>query len=393
MSLSEFTNSLSLQKILKTKINNSAQQRITFAEYMDLVLYHQDYGYYSSGIEQIGSQGDFFTSSSLGKDFGELLAIQLAEIWHKLGCPNPFYLVEMGAGKGELAQDILNSWLDNQPLIEALKYVIIEQSPALIAKQQELLQSFSGYDLSWKDWSDLDPDSIEGCFFSNELVDAFPVHLVTKKENLLQEIYLNIDSDKLTETIDSISTDKLLTYFNNLGIDLLNKDYPEGYRTEVNLNALNWLKTISHKLKRGYVLTIDYGYTADKYYRPARNQGTLQCYYQHRRHNNPYVNLGYQDITAHVNFTALQNQGNLLDLETIGFTQQGLFLMALGLGDRLNELSGGKYNVLEIFKRRDALHQLIDPAGLGGFGVLVQGKNITEAEKSLQGLTIPDAAE
>jgi SAM-dependent MidA family methyltransferase len=393
MSLSEFTNSLSLQKILQAKINNSPQQRITFAEYMDLVLYNQEYGYYSSGIEQIGSQGDFFTSSSLGKDFGELFAIQLAEIWHKLGCPNPFYLVEMGAGKGELAQDILNSWLDNQPLLKALKYIIIEQSSALIAKQQKLLQSFSSCDLSWKNWSDLDPNSIEGCFFSNELVDAFPVHLVTKKENLLQEIYLNIDRGKLTETVDSISTDQLLTYLNHSGIDLLNKNYPEGYRTEVNLNTLNWLKSISHKLKRGYVLTIDYGYTAKKYYRPARNQGTLQCYYQHRRHNNPYVNLGYQDITAHVNFTALQNQGNLLNLETIGFTQQGLFLMALGLGDRLNELSSGKYNVLEIFKRRDALHQLIDPAGLGGFGVLVQGKNITEAEKSLQGLTIPDAAE
>ena len=390
MSLSEFTNSLSLQKILQAKIDDSPQKRITFAQYMDLILYDQQYGYYSSGIGSIGSQGDFFTSSSLGKDFGELLAIQFAQMWHRLGCPNPFYLVEMGAGNGELAQDLLNFWQDNHSLISALKYVIIEQSPALIEQQQQLLQSFNNCALSWKTWSDIAPEGIEGCFFSNELVDAFPVHLVTKKDANLQEVYVTLDEGNLTETIGSISTEKLGTHFAEIGIDLQHENYPEGYRTEVNLHTSSWLETISRKLKRGYVLTIDYGYTADKYYRPARNQGTLQCYYQHRRHSNPYVNLGYQDLTAHVDFTTLENQGNLHNLKSIGFTQQGLFLMALGLGDRLNELSSGKYNVQEIFKRRDALHQLIDPAGLGGFGVLIQGKNLSESEKSLQGLKIPE---
>ena len=389
MSWSKFPNSLSLQKILNTKVDDSLKKRVTFAQYMDLVLYHQEYGYYSSGIASIGSQGDFFTSSSLGKDFGELLAVQFSEMWHQLGCPNPFYLVEMGAGNGELAQDMFNFWQDNQPLKQALKYIIIEQSPALTKQQQKLLLSFDSYDLSWKSWSDLTPNSIEGCFFSNELVDAFPVHLVTKKDQRLQEVYVNIDQGKLTETIASISTNKLATYFDEIGIDLLHKNYPEGYRTEVNLHTSDWLETIDSKLKRGYILTIDYGYAADKYYRPARNQGTLQCYYQHRRHNNPYVNLGYQDLTAHVNFTALENQGNRFELKTIGFTQQALFLMSLGLGDRLNELSSGKYNAVEIFKRRDALHQLIAPAGLGGFGVLIQGKNLPKSEKSLRGLTVP----
>jgi SAM-dependent MidA family methyltransferase len=152
---------------------------------------------------------------------------------------------------------------------------------------------------------------------------------------------------------------------------------------------LDWLETVVTKLKRGYVLTIDYGYNAEKYYLPSRDRGTLQCYYQHRRHNNPYANLGYQDITAHVNFTALELYGELYNLHKIGFTQQGLFLMALGLGDRLNELSSGQFSISEIFKRRDALHQLIDPTGLGGYGVLIQGKNLTESE-SLQGFTVPD---
>lgn len=392
MNLSEFSNSQQLQRILMTEIERSPDQRITFAQYMALVLYEQNYGYYNSGIVSIGSQGDFFTSSSLGRDFGELLAIQFCEMWHKLGCPNPFCLVEMGAGNGELAQDILNFFNKNheEALIRALKYIVIEQSNTLIKEQQERLQSLTNFDLTWKTWSDIANDSIEGCFFSNELVDAFPVHLVTKSNNQLQEIYLSLQQHKLTEIVEDISTEKLVEYFALINIDLLQPEYPEGYRSEVNLQALDWLDAIASKLKRGYVVTIDYGYTGSKYYRPSRSHGTLQCYYQHRRHNNPYVNLGYQDITTHVDFTALERQGELCDLTTIGFTPQALFLMALGLGDRLNELSTGKYDITQIFKRRDALHQLIDPTGLGGFGVLIQGKNLNHNQQSLQGLTVPD---
>jgi SAM-dependent MidA family methyltransferase len=338
-------------------------------------------------VVSIGAKGDFFTSASLGKDFGELIAVQLQEMWQNLGCPNPFYVVEMGAGNGQLAQDILGFIQNNnQQFIQALKYIIIERSPALRQVQQELLKPFT-VDLTWKSWSEIADDSITGCFFSNELIDAFPVHLITKQQQQLQEVYLSLKQEQLTQTIAPVSTTKIDEYFDLVGINLLEKEYPEGYLTEVNLNALDWLTTVTAKLQRGYVLTIDYGYTADKYYRPARSQGTLQCYYQHRRHNNPYVNIGYQDLTAHVDFTALQRQGKLCNLETLGFTQQGLFLMALGLGDRLNELSTGKYGIAEIFQRRDALHQLIDPTGLGGFWVLLQGKNLTVKEHSLQGLT------
>lgn len=378
-----------LEKIIIAEIENSLEQRITFADYMNLVLYHQNYGYYNSGAAIIGAKGDFFTSSSLGKDFGELLAIQFEQMWQNLGRPDPFYLVEMGAGNGELAKDIL-SYIQKQTdhlFKQALNYIIIERSPALLREQKKLLASFNN--VSWKSWSDIADDSIVGCFFSNELVDAFPVHLVTKNRDRLQEVYITLKQKRLTETVDSISTDKLKEYFDLIDIDLLDKQYPPNYRTEVNLNALDWLQTVAIKLQHGYVLTIDYGYSAAKYYRPSRSQGTLQCYFQHRRHNNPYANLGYQDITAHVDFTALELHGKLYNLSKIGFTQQGLFLMALGLGNRLNELSSGKYDITQIFQRRDALHQLIDPTGLGNFGVLIQGKNLTTSEQSLQGLTVP----
>ncbi|MEM7760752.1 MAG: class I SAM-dependent methyltransferase [Cyanobacteria bacterium P01_A01_bin.40] len=392
MNLSEFSNSQKLREILLTKINHSSCKRITFAQYMHTVLYEQNFGYYNYGVVDIGSQGDFFTSSSLGKDFGELLAIQLSEMWHYLGCPNPFQVVEIGAGNGELAQDILNFWhhSEQQALIEAIAYTIVEQSPVLLKQQQQRLESFSNLRLTWKTLAEISDSSIEGCIISNELVDAFPVHLITKQDHRLQEVYLTIEDGKLTEIIDDLSTEKLAQYFNLIEVDLLQSEFPDGYRTEVNLQALDWIRAVASKIKRGYVLTIDYGYPAERYYRPSRSQGTLQCYYQHRHHNNPYVNLGNQDLTAHVDFTALQRQGELVNLHTIGFTQQGLFLMALGLGDRLNELSNGKFAISEIFKRRNALHQLIDPTGLGGFGVLIQGKNLTASEKTLQGLVIPN---
>jgi len=381
-----------LQQIILAKIQANSDKRITFAEFIDLALYHPDYGYYGSGQVAIGADGDFFTASSLGPDFGELLAEQLAEIWLILDRPEPFQVVEMGAGLGDLAIDILNYWQLNYPdLLQNVEYNIIEESPSLIATQQEKLQSCleNGIKLNWKNWSDLANNSVTGCFFSNELIDAFPVHQVIWQDDQLQEIYVGENQEELIEIIAEISTPELLNYFEKVQIKINESNYPDGYRTEVNLQALDWLNRIAQKLNKGYLLTIDYGYSAQKYYHPQRSQGTLQCYYQHRYHADPLVNLGLQDITTHVNFTALENQGKSLGLETLGFTQQGLFLMSLGLGDRLMELSTGKFNFAEIFKRRDALHQLIDPTGLGKFGVLLQAKGLTPVQKtrSLRGFS------
>ena len=386
----ETNNSQALYKIVLNSIAKNQQSRITFAEYMNLVLYHSDYGYYTSGIVDIGKKGDFFTSVALGKDFGELLAIQLQEMWLKLDCPELFTVVEMGAGNGDLARDILNYWENNNPeLINNLQYVIIETSLSLQQLQQAKLKDFDQrINIKWQSWEYILDNSLIGCCFSNELIDAFPVHRIAVNDDKLQEIYLTVEVDGFKEIQDEVSTTDIYRYFDLIEIDFSNIEYPKNYQTEVNLAALNCLETVSKKLNKGYILTIDYGYPAVKYYHPQRSQGTLQCYYQHRRHNNPYVNLGQQDITAHVDFTALENQGKNCNLETIGFTKQGMFLMALGLGDRLNELSNGKYNIMQVLQRRDALHQLINPLGLGGFGVLIQGKNLTKEQYSLQGLNI-----
>ena len=384
-------NSSALYKIVSEKIQNSSALQITFAEYLDLVLYHSQYGYYSSGTVAIGAQGDFFTASSLGKDFGELLAVQFVEMWHQLDCPETFSVVEMGAGNASLAQDILNYLVvHHQEILPSLEYVILEKSPELIKQQQKLLANWSEVNLKWKSWLEIDDRSLVGCCFSNELIDAFAVHQVIIKDRQLKEVYLTLESGKITEIYGEISTPQIAKYFKLIDIDLLQQNYPDGYRTEVNLAALDWLDTVNRKLYQGYLLTIDYGYPATKYYHPQRSQGTLQCYYQHRRHNNPYVNLGQQDITTHVDFTALENHGKQQELATLGLTKLAIFLMALGLGDRLQELSSGKYNVMEVLQRRDALHQLMNPTGLGGFGVLLQGKNLNQTQQKITGLKILD---
>jgi SAM-dependent MidA family methyltransferase len=392
MQSKNYPNSEALQAIIFERIAASGEQRITFAEYMDLVLYHPEYGYYSSGIVEIGAAGDYFTSVSLGKDFGELLAIQFVEMWKLLGKPVPFTLVEMGAGNGRGAIDILNYLESHHPdLIEVLEYVVIEEAKELIHLQQKNCQEYLSdtINISWKSWPEVLDDSVVGCFFSNELIDAFPVHQIRINQNKIEEVFLTQTGNQLQEIYGEISSSKILNYFELVTINLSNNNYPNNYRTEVNLAVLNWIEKVATKLHKGYLLTIDYGYPATKYYHPQRRQGTLQCYYQHRRHNNPYINLGYQDITSHVDFTALEKQGELWRLEKIDFTQQGMFLMALGLGDRLNELSSGKFDFRELMQRRDALHQLIAPVGLGGFGVLIQGKALQTNQKILKGLTIP----
>ena len=385
-----------LCEIIAQQIADNPNKRITFAEYMDLALYHRQHGYYATNQVNIGTKGDFFTSPHLGADFGELLAEQFYEMWEILGKPAPFQLVEMGAGQGLLAADVLKYLHKHYfDCFEVLEYIIVEKAAALIEEQNHILSKLSrlGANLRWCTWEEMPAESITGCFFSNELVDALPVHQIVIKDEQLQEIYITSNPSALfKEETGELSTPELSKYFEFVGIDLLGGGYAEGYRSEVNLAALDWMQTVANRLHRGYVLTIDYGYLAERYYSRQRREGTLQCYYQHAHHNDPYINVGRQDITAHVDFTALQRQGALCRLQPVGFVQQGLFLMALGLGDRIAALSNMQtQDISGLLRRREALHQLMNPMGLGNFGVLIQSKGLSEEEKgrSLKGLSVP----
>jgi len=391
--------------VLACRIAESPNQRLTFAEYMDLVLYEPEHGYYATRAIDIGPQGDFFTSPHLGADFGELLAEQFLQMWEILDQPTPFTLLELGAGQGLLAADILRYlYRHHSDFYAALDYMIVERSDALRHEQQRLWRREQGEQgrlgklgekekIKWATLEEIPVGSIVGCCFSNELVDALPVHQIIIDQGKLREVYVTTG---LVEVIDKLSTQWLAEYFDLVGIELPSRAYPSGYRSEVNLAALDWLKAVGERLQRGYLLTIDYGYPSARYYSPARLRGTLQCYYRHQHHDNPYINIGRQDITAHVDFTALELWGELCGLHKIGFTQQGLFLMALGLGERLAALSTGdavssKQGLSFLLRQREALHQLMNPMGLGGFGVLVQCRGLTEAEIAypLKGLSFP----
>lgn len=386
-----------LCNLICEKIATSPQQRITFAEYMDLALYHPQHGYYNSDRPSIGKEGDFITSSDWGADFAEVLAQQFVEMWEILDRPHNFAIVEMGAGLGTFAENLLQYLQRQHPdLFKTLTYIIVEISPILQAEQRQILGNFDR--VKWCHWDEIVDDSIVGCFFSNELVDAFPVHQFILEQGQIREIYLSTKTPKneqkyinFVEVFGEVSTPRIAEYFELLGVDLSASVYGDGYRSEVNLAALDWMSTVARKLQRGYLLTIDYGHPAHRYYNPRRREGTLQCYYRHRYHSNPYINVGRQDLTAHVNFTALEKQGELCGFDVVGFTQQALFLMALGLGDRIAALSTSVSDVATLLRRREALHRAIDPMGLGGFGVLVQSKGLREGEKvrSIKGFTVP----
>ncbi|WP_299492969.1 SAM-dependent methyltransferase [Acaryochloris sp. IP29b_bin.137] len=402
--------SISFNPILRQRIADricaQPQQRIPFAEFMALALYDPEQGYYATNQAQIGVTGDFFTSPHLGPDFGELLAEQFLDMWEIMGQPQSFTVVEMGAGQGLVAADVLkylatrhhdasasdrysDFWL-------ALNYIIVEKAKALIAAQQRLLQpfQFAPDKVQWMSLEQLPETGIVGCFFSNELVDALPVHQFVVQQGSLQEVFVTVDaeSQSLTEVLAAPSTDRLTEYLAWQGIQI-DTGYDDGYRSEINLAALDWLTTVVQKLARGYVLTIDYGYLAQQYYSPQRRQGTLQCFRQHGAHSDPYCYLGHQDITAHVNFTALEQLGQHQELLPLGYTQQGLFLMALGLGDRLvtNNTTRDSRQLNEVIRRRETLQSLINPLGLGGFQVLIQAKGLSEGERRqvLQGLQMP----
>ena len=394
------TDNLSLRREIAAAISANPRQRLPFSEYMNLVLYHPQHGYYSTNANKIGAGGDFATSPHLCADFGEVLAEQFFDMWQILGKPAPFQLLEMGAGQGLIAGDVLK-YLQNKYLdfFNVLDYIIIEKSAAMRQFQQQRLAKWHER-IQWLEWEAIAPNSIIGCCFSNELVDAFPVHLFALNDGQIQEIYVtlapetaaNEDIPQFGEVLGELSTPKIAEYFQWLGLDLLNGNYPDGYRSEVNLAAGDWMGEVAGKLQRGYVVTIDYGYTAERYYNPSRYQGTLQCYYKHRYHDNPYVNIGHQDITAHVNFTALELQGAACGLEKLGFVPQELFLMALGLGDRIAALATTEgIDIVTLMQRREVLHGLINPMGLGRFGVLLQAKGLTASEQSqvLKGLKIP----
>ncbi len=358
-----------LRQILKELINKD--KKITFARYMELVLYHPQYGYYMKGPVRSGKHGDYYTSPIVHKIFGELLCEQLIEMWEIMG-KGEFIVVEMGAGEGSLSRDIIRYACRKYPrFYENLQYIIIERSGYARKIQQE---NFEKEDISrekviWTDYEDpVFSRTIKGCFISNELVDSFPVHVVENHEGILQEVYVTLQDGDFIEVLDELSTSEIEDYFKRININL-----QEGQRGEVNLEAIDWMKWIGRSLNEGFVITIDYGYPADELYAPYRMEGTLLCYYRHTMNKNPYIHVGEQDITSHVDFTTLMNAGKDAGLTPLGLTDQMHFLMNLGFLEKIEETLSKSFS--EGLHERLLAKNLVMPGAMGEvFRVLIQYK-------------------
>ena len=328
--------------------------------------------------EKIGVDGDFYTSPDISSLYGRVLADQMEEMWVLSGCPSRWTLVEMGAGKGILARDILLHCAQKDTgFFQGLEYLIIEKSPSMVKKQKALFAcpGFPGDRVRWlAGLEDLAEESVTGCIFSNELLDSFPVHRVIRTSGKYREIYLSCENGELREIYDYPSTSDLEEYLNTLQMEM-----PEGKVFEVNLAMFQWLKEIERIIKRGFLLTIDYGDKADILFSESRPEGSIRSYRKHQLVDNLYKCPGDQDITAHVNFSDLLRWGEAIGLTTVGYTSQMYFLLNLGILDYLNrpkETAG--FNPV-LLKETLAVKKLVMSEGMGTvFKVAVQSKGFNQ---------------
>ena len=357
-----------LSEIIKAEIRKKG--RLTFAEFMDLALYHPELGYYTSGEARIGKHGDYYTSPSVDPAFGEVLAGFISKSARLIG-EERFRIIEFGGGEGALASDILASLERDHPeFYNKVEYLIIEKRETAQSRTDGPLVKH-GHKIRFAARADdIDPGGEYGVVLSNELVDALPFHRIVFSGGSMKEIFVTLRNGEFAEIYDEPSTQELHEYFDGYGINFL-----EGQEAEVNLNAAGWIAEAGRMLKNGLILTIDYGFLAPALYSPERMKGTYKCMYMHNIHDGPYVNIGRQDITAHVDFSNLVRSGEALGLGTVKYTTQGQFLIDWGVLDIMEKESGNTDAPGQ--GRNKAIKNLFLPGSMGSsFKVLLQSKNI-----------------
>lgn len=387
---------------------------ITFARFMALALYHPLYGYYAGGgqgREPIGWSGDYITSGDLHPLWGWTIARQLHQMWQLLDSPPHFDVIEAGAGRGLLAREVWRYAIEHAPAwVAALRYTLLdrapEQSPLRSAREQRLAGELAvlgvpSRAVTWAaDVAHIAPRSLTGCIVSNELVDALPVHLLEKHGDTLTERYVALDpaTGQFIEQAGALSSSEVAAYLDAYAVPW--RAFPDGWRCEVCPAVTSWLRDISAVLARGFVLTIDYGDIARRLYTPNRRRGTLAVYTRHAFGEHPLAHPGQQDLTAHVNFTALIAAGRAVGLRLAGLTTQTDFLRRLGIRAEAEALAARLYPAADTERHTDrgqadylrkrmllgAVAPLLDPHGLGGFRVLIQQRGVSGAGRCLLGL-------
>ena len=375
-----------LLKDLAARIRRSGP--LPFDIFMDSVLYGPE-GYYQTRTGAIGRGGDYVTSTETSTEFGRALGRQVGECLERLG-PGPLDIVELGAGRGTMAADILEEIETRAPeLFARATYAIVERSGAMRAEQARILARHlrSGRAVWAESVDRIREGGIRGVLVANEFFDALPVKLVVRREGRVHERHVGLSEDgECLIWIDRPAADPTLDrYVARYGLVR-----EEGSLAEAGIDAMLAAGRAARALARGYAIVIDYGDRAPALYDPAlRPAGTLIGYHRHRVCENPLVLVGDQDLTAHVNVSAIEDAAADEGMTTLGWTTQGRFLIALGVADRIAALSGATDP--EQVARRMAMMSLIHPEGMGErFRVLVLGKGA--GRESLTGLRDPFAA-
>jgi SAM-dependent MidA family methyltransferase len=346
------TGNAALIELIRTEIRDRGPQ--PFDWFMEQVLYHPEHGYYSSGGCAIGRKGDYFTNVSVGPLFGQLMVAQFAEIWEELGKIDDFVVVEQGAHDGQFARDVLQSSQERTPeFFEASRYRIIEPFPILREWQSQTLEPFRDK-LEWR--NSLEP--FTGIQFSNELLDALPVRLISGNVEKL----VDLQGDKF------LFIERLLS------------------STAFNQAALDWVDSIAANLQRGYVITIDYGHSGTEFH------GNVQVRARHRHLDSPFEQIGHADITMQVDWTSIARRAEAKGLRVAGFTDQHHFLTGiiseLGRGGSPESLAGdwGHSPLPDSPKTKRALQTLLHPEMLGrAFQVLALARNVDSGALPLSG--------
>jgi SAM-dependent MidA family methyltransferase len=341
----------------------SAGGWISFARYMELALYTPGLGYYTGAVRKFGTEGDFVTAPEISPLFGSCLARQLAAVLVDTGGS----LLELGAGTGSLAVQLL-------PELDRLKslperYAILELSPELRDRQQQAVRTLPA-DLACRVvWLDTLPESFTGVAFGNEVLDAIPVHVLRRDEANLVEMGVVAEKGNLGWAARPPSDASLSAAASRL-------ELRPGYTSEINLAGPALVRSLGERLELGLLLFIDYGFGRAEYYHPQRGRGTLMCHYRHRAHDDPFFLPGLQDITAHVDFTAVAEAGVEAGLRLLGYTSQANFLINCGITELLAQSSASE--AASYLPQAAAAQKLLSPSEMGElFKAIALGRGMT----------------
>jgi SAM-dependent MidA family methyltransferase len=373
---SAYVHSNKLIQFIRHEISQ-ADEAISFARFMELVLYAPGLGYYSAGQPKLGKEGDFVTAPEISPLFAQCVAQQCQQVLPELG--KKAAILELGAGSGVFAKDLLLELEKLNSLPE--HYFILEISAELRHRQEKLLFTHCPHLLPRIVWLNAFPGiAINGIIIANEVLDALPVHCFQIHKTGLKERCVTWQEDHFTWQLRPPTTPELTQRVESLQQNTI---LPENYKSELRLMLPAWINSLATILEKGIILLFDYGYGETEYYHPARSMGTLMCYYQHYKHDDPFKLIGLQDITAHVDFTSIIESASNAHCALAGYTTQAAFLLACGLLELVKNTSP-----LAQFQQGQDIKKLIFPAQMGELiKVMAISKNYA---KPLCGFPLPD---